>query len=257
MQLWLYWWNVVLLLQPAFSRRRTFLWFTTCVLGFSTRVDNLGVTSIVRALGLDGIYYDNLLDNLHSKGIKLDALSALWPKVVLRVFPGPIRMNDRLVLVGGGIKVGKRGRKMPGVKLLHQDSESNTKPEYIMGHSFQAVSILAQSGLSVFAVPLAARIHEGIVETNRDRRTLMDKMVAQLAIIDISEAYYFVADRYYLCRKMARGLLAQGKHLVVRVKSNAVAWTPYIHTGGRAGRGRPRTLWRTRSNSYPCSGPTW
>jgi hypothetical protein len=217
------------------------VWFTVCVAGFSVRADKLGVTSIVRALGLDGKYYDNLLDNLHSTGVKLDALSATWAKVVLCVFPGLVRVNGRLVLVGDGIKVGKQGRKMPGVKSLHQESESNTKPEYIMGHSFQAVSILARAAQSTFAVPLAARIHEGVVETNRDRRTLMDKMLALLAIVGIEEPYYFVADRYYLCRKIGRGLLAQGNHLVVRVKSNAVAWMPHVHKGGRRGRGRPRT----------------
>ena len=240
MQLWLHWWDVISLLQPAFSRWRTFVWFTVCVAGLSVRSDKLGVTSIVRALGLDGKYYDNLLDNLHSTGVKLDALSATWAKVVLRVFPDLVRINGRLVLVGDGIKVGKQGRKMPGVKSLHQESESNTKAEYIMGHSFQAVSILVQSALSIFAVPLAARIHEGIVETNRDRRTLMDKMVTLLAIVGIEEPYYFVADRYYHCRKIVRGLLAQGNHLVARVRSNAVAWRPYVHNGGRRGRGRPR-----------------
>jgi hypothetical protein len=34
------------------------------------------------------------------------------------------------------------GKKMPGVKLLHQQSESNTKPEYIMGHSLQAIGLV-------------------------------------------------------------------------------------------------------------------
>ncbi len=239
MQLWVYWWNVIRLLQPAFSRRRTFLWFTVCVAGLSIRADKLGVTSIVRALSLDDKYYDNLLDNLHSTGVKLNALSVTWTKIVLKVFPDLIRVNGRLVLVGDGIKVAKQGRKMPGVKLLHQESESNTKPEYIMGHSFQAVSILTQAAQSVLAVPLAARIHEGIVETNRDKRTLMDKMIALLAIVHIEEPYYFVADRYYICRKIVKGLLAQGNHLVVGVKSNAVAWRPY--KGEYSGRGRPRT----------------
>jgi hypothetical protein len=209
------------------------------VAGFSVRADKLGVSSIVRALGLDSKYYDNLLDNLHSTGVKLDALSATWTKAVLRVFPGLVRINGRLVLVGDGIKVGKQGRKMPGVKLLHQESESNTKAEYIMGHSFQAVSILARAAQSIFAVPLAARIHEGVVETNRDRRTLMDKMVALLAIVAVNAPFYFVADAYYACRKMARGLLAQGNHLVTRVRSNAVAWQPYVHKGPKK-RGRPR-----------------
>ncbi len=211
-----------------------------CVAGFSVRTDKLGVTSIIRALGLDGKYYGNLLDNFHSAGIKVDALSAAWAKIVLSVFPDLVRVKGRLVLVGDGIKVAKQGRKMPGAKLLHQESESNTKPEYIMGHSFQAVSVLVRAGQSVFAVPLAARIHEGIVETNRDKRTLMDKMIALLSIVRIEEPYYFVADRYYMCRKIVRGLLAQGNHLVVRVKSNAVAWRPYVHIGKRKGGGRPR-----------------
>jgi hypothetical protein len=129
---------------------------------------------------------------------------------------------------------------MPAVKLLHQESESNTKAEYIMGHSFQAVSLLVQAAQSILAVPLAARIHEGVVETNRDKRTLMDKMIALLTLVGIEEPYYLVADRYYMCRKIVKGLLAQGNHLVVRVKSNAVAWRPYVHKGERRGRGRPR-----------------
>ncbi len=240
MKLWVHWWNVISLLRPVFPRKRTFLWFTVCVAGLSVRADKLGVTSIIRALSLDEKYYDNLLDSLHSSAVKLDALSATWGKVVLSVFPGLLRVNGRLVLVGDGIKVGKQGRKMPGVKLLHQESESNTKPEYIMGHSFQAVSILTQAAQSVFAVPLAARIHEGIIETNRDKRTLMDKMIGLLTIVHIEEPYYFVADRYYMCRKIVRGLLAKGNHLVVRVKLNAVAWMPYIHKGEHRGPGRPR-----------------
>ena len=65
-------------------------------------------------------------------------------------------------------------------------------------------------------------------------------MIALLAIVGIEAPYYLVADRYYHCRKMVRGLLAQGNHLVVRVKSNAVAWRPYVHKGGRRGPGRPR-----------------
>ena len=93
--------------------------------------------------------------------MQLDRLSALWTQAVLRLFPDPLRVNGRRVLVGDGIKVAKSGKKMPGVKLLHQQSDSNTKPEYIMGHSMQAVSMLVRAAQSVFAVPLAVRIHEG------------------------------------------------------------------------------------------------
>jgi len=38
---------------------------------------------------------------------------------------------------------------MPAVKKLHQQSESNTKPEYIFGHSCQAVAVLTQALASV------------------------------------------------------------------------------------------------------------
>ena len=137
----------------------------------------LGVTSIVRALNLRPSLYTKLLDHFHSSGIELDRLSALWARAVLGLFPSPVRINGRLVLVGDGIKAPKRGKKMPAVKLLHQQSESNTKPEYIMGHSMQAVGLLVHAANSVFCVPLAARIHEGLVWSNRDKRTLLDKML--------------------------------------------------------------------------------
>ena len=115
---------------------------------------------------------------------------------------------------------------MPAVKLLHQQSESNTKPEYIMGHSLQAVGLLVHAAQSVFSVPLAARIHEGLVRSNRDRRTLLDKMLGLLDILAITVPCYFVADAYYAAGKIVSGLLKQGHHLVSRVKSNAVAYAP-------------------------------
>jgi len=78
-----------------------------------------------------------------------------------------LRFNGRIVLLADGIKVGKEGRRMPGVKSLHQESQSNSKSEFIMGHSIQAVSVLAGTTVHAIAVPLTARIHEGIVLSNR------------------------------------------------------------------------------------------
>jgi hypothetical protein len=150
------WWNAIWRLRLAFSRLRTFLWFATAVAGFTVRTELLGVTSLVRALKLEARFYNKLVDHFHSPAVQLDRLAALWTRTVLRLFPQPLRINGRCIVVGDGIKVPKRGRKMPGVKLLHQQSESNTKPEYIMGHSLQAVSLLVQAAASVFAVPLAA-----------------------------------------------------------------------------------------------------
>lgn len=240
LELWAVWWNAILLLRPAFSRLRTFMWFVTAVAGLTVRVELLGVTSIVRALNLRPRLYTKLLDHFHSSGVKLERLSALWAQVVLQLFPGIVRVNNRLVLVGDGIKAPKRGKKMPAVKLLHQQSESSTKPEYIMGHSMQAVGLLVHAAKSVFSVPLAVRIHEGLVWSNRDKRTLLDKMLGLLDILAIEAPFYFVADAYYAAGKMVSGLLEQGNHLLTRVKSNAVAYAPAPPKKGRKTRGRPK-----------------
>src|SRR6202171_1499219 len=241
LSLWGICWNAILLLRPAFSRLRTFMWFATAVAGLTVRLELLGVTSIVRALNLRPRLYTKLLDHFHSSGINLDRLSALWTQAVLQMFPHLVRVNGRLVLVGDGIKAPKRGKKMPAVKLLHQQSESNTKPEYIMGHSMQAVGLLVTAAKSVFSVPLAVRIHEGLVWSNRDKRTLLDKMLGLLDILAIKVPFYFVADADCAAGKMLNGLLKQGNHLVTRVKSNAVPYAPAPPKKGRKTRGRPKT----------------
>jgi len=224
--LWNHWWEMVRELRSAGTRTRTFLWMAVCLAGLTIRQDLMGVTSIVRALGLQPICYDRLLDFFHSPALNLDRLTRAWCRLVFRVHPGILRVNGKPVLAGDGIKIPKAGRKMPAVKKLHQSSESNTKPKYIFGHSGQAVAVLTQALSSVFALPLACRIHEGVVFSNRDQRTLLDKMILLLDSLDLKEPFYFVADAYYATGKIARGLLAQGNHLVTRVRSNSVAWYP-------------------------------
>lgn len=224
--LWKVWWEMVCELRPACARTRTFLWMGVCLAGMAIRRDLAGVTSIVRVLGLLPECYDRLLDFFHSPALCLDKLTRLWCSLVFRAHPGILRVNGRPVLVGDGIKVPKAGRKMPAVKKLHQPSESNTKPPYIFGHSCQAVAVLAQALSSVFAVPLACRIHEGVVFSNRDRRTLLDRMIALIDSLGMTEPFIFVADAYYATGKIVRGLLAGGNHLVTRVKSNSVAYFP-------------------------------
>jgi hypothetical protein len=54
-----------------------------------------------------------------------------------------------------------------------------------MGHSFQAISLLVQGvGGDIAAVPpLVSRIHKVLVFSNRDTRTLLDKLSALLCSI--------------------------------------------------------------------------
>lgn len=212
------------------------MWMLVVLMGFCVREDLMGVTSFVRVLGLMPECYDRLLDFFHSTGLCIDRLTSCWTTLVLSRHPGLVRSGERVVLVADGIKVAKSGRKMPAVKRLHQESESNTKPEYIMGHSMQAISVLVMWGQSVAAIPLIARIHEGLKFTNRDKQTLPDKMNAMLKSLPIGQPFILVADAYYACAKIACGI--DGK-LITRVKSNTVAYELPIPPKTPT-RGRPR-----------------
>ena len=244
MRIWTEWWSWVEPLRAACSRSRSFLWLLVSLAGVSIRSDLLGVTSIVRALGLRADCYDRLLDFFHSRAVDPDALCRCWVKTVFARMPGILRVHGRPVLLGDGIKIPKRGRKMPAVKLLHQVSESNTKPEYIMGHSIQAVSVLVSAASTFFAVPLSARIHEGLVFSNRDKRTLPKKFLCLVEALGIAEPVYLVADAYYACHAMALGLIDAGSHLISRLRKNSVAFEPVPQTGAKRKRGRPKFFGR-------------
>ncbi len=236
MDLWLAWWNIVSLLRPAFSRSRTFLWFLLVLVAFAVRKDLFGVTSFVRALGLSDQCYERLLHFFHSDAVKLDQLTELWLSLIMKFFPVHY-VNGSPVLLLDGIKNAKEGLKMPGVKFLHQQSESNTKPQYIMGHSFQAFGVLCQVRGYFFCVPVCARIHEGIVRSNRDKRTLIDKANEMLAAICQDLKFILLADAYYANGKMIGGTAARSCNLVTRVRKSTVAYerapTPKLRKRGR------------------------
>jgi hypothetical protein len=205
---------------------------------FTVREDFAGVTSLIRAMGLDEFYYDRLLDFFHSTGIDLRRLKSLWTNVVIKTGLA-IQIDGRVIVVGDGIKIPKEGKKMPGVKSLHQESESNSKPEFIMGHSFQAVALLTSALGYVFATPLAAEIHEGVVESNRDSRTLLGKMATLVQSLALTVPAYFLGDAYYAKQTLILPLLKTGVHVLTRVAKSAVAYYP-PSTTGKKGRGRPK-----------------
>lgn len=236
--LWLAWLRAVENLRPACARNTTFLWLTVGLAALCLRPDLGGVTSLVRALGLNPASYYCLLHLFHSDALRLDQLTLCWRAALERLLARRlVRVKGRPVLLVDGLKRGKEGRKMPAVKSLHQESGSNSKADFIMGHSLQAVAVLAQAAGVCLAVPVAARIHEGICWSNRDRRTLLDKMGALILGLQWSEPVIVVADAYYAAEKFARTLLANDHHLVTRLKTTAIAFFPAPPTSSKK-RGR-------------------
>jgi hypothetical protein len=213
---------------------------TIVLMGFTVRPDLAGVTSFVRGLWLTEAGYYSLLRNFHSSGICHARLRELWARLCLRLFDQRlVRVNGKPVVIGDGIKVPKEGRRMPAVKSLHQESNSNSKREYIMGHSCQAIGILVEAVGSFFSVPLACRIHEGLVFSNRDKRTLLDKLVTLLVEVNLGCGCYLVVDAYYASQKIIRPLLRLGSHVITRMRTTAVAYHPMLPSRKRS-RGRPR-----------------
>ena len=266
MLLWLQWFQLVQWLRPACARKRTFLWLILVLAAMSTRSETAGVTSFVRSLWLKPQCYHRLLHFFHSNGLDLRKLMVTWTALVLRFFgKSLIHVNGRLVLVADGLKVGKEGLKMPGVKSLHQESASNSKRQYIMGHSCQAISVLVKAPGNILAVPLACRIHEGVVFSNRCRRSLLDKLVGLLFDLQLEAACYLVVDAYYASRKVALPLIAKGHHVVTRLRSNSVAYLQ-VKAPETPRRGRPRRygakiklqkLFRKRSKFLRAPSPVY
>lgn len=260
MALWWAWFRCVQELRGACARRRTFLWMSLVLAGLSIRADLAGVSSIVRVLGLEAKVYRRLLHVFHTPGLDLDKLTGAWTALVLRLFT-PFRVGNRLVLIGDGLKVAKEGKKMPAVKKLHQSSENNSKPTYIFGHSFQALGLLVCGPLGhLCCVPLTSRIHEGVMFTNRDQRTLLDKFALLFLdlVAQINAPTVLIVDAYYASRKVLRPLLAEAHHIITRLKCTAVAYYPAVQPKIRR-RGRPRKygkkvrlrdLWGVRAKQF-------
>jgi hypothetical protein len=148
--------------RECFSRGATFKWFVTIIIGMVVRFDNLGVTSIIRALGLKPTY--ELLDRyFRSDAWKLTELERKWWHVVADYAP-LMKHNGVAVLVGDGIKVSKEGRRMPGVKRLHQESENSSKAANITGQMYGGIGVLAAAGSKTFCIPLACEMQDGAKE---------------------------------------------------------------------------------------------
>ena len=239
MPLWREWCRLVAQLRPACSRSRTFLWLSCLLVGMTVRNDLAGVTIVVRALGWQPRCYPRLLGLCHSPAVKLHVLNRCWVRMILTTHPGVVTCHDRLVVVGDEIKVGRVGRRMPGVKKLHQTGGGNTKPEFITGHSCQALAVLVGIGRSFLALPLICRIHQGTILTAADQRSLPTKLLGLLDESGITQPIYLLLDAFYANCTIIRGLLKQGHHLISRVKSNAVAYLS-ADPAPTGKRGRPR-----------------
>ena len=127
--------------RKEFSHKAAYGWLIVLAIGFMIRADKLGVTSVVRDLALRPESYESMMRFFRASSWSLASLQTAWLGIVARQAP-LWRYRGRAVLIGDGAKQAKEGRKMPGVKRLRQESETQSKASYIYGHFWGCVGIL-------------------------------------------------------------------------------------------------------------------
>jgi hypothetical protein len=158
--MWNYLDTVLVSFKVCFNRKATFSCFVIIVIGLMLGSDSAGITSIIRTLGLEPVGYEALIHFFRSTAWTLVAIRKQWVRIVIN--SGTLFMENGMpILIGDGVKQSKEGRKMPGVKKLHQESENSGKPEYMHGHMFGSVGILVGSIDKLFCLPLSATLHDG------------------------------------------------------------------------------------------------
>jgi hypothetical protein len=269
-------WNflngILIQFRSCFSRNASFKWFVVIVIGLMIRSDKLGVTSIVRDLSLAEGAYIPMLNFFRSNAWNIENLIIKWCLIVKEHAP-ICREDGMILLVGDGVKQPKEGKKMPGVKKLHQESENSSKAEYIFGHMFGSVGILMGNASKMFCVPVSTRIHDGIKTIKRWCNALpeiaQDSHVVQM-ISDgfniaktMGESSLLLLDRYFLSvpaliklDELNQKIDYATLYILVKVKTSYIAYAKPPETKGR-GRRRKKgdsikfvTLFETKKSEF-------
>jgi hypothetical protein len=234
------------------------------------RSDHLGMTTLIRDLSLHPRCYETLIHFFRSSAWSLESLRLIWLQVVRSAAP-LLYVQERVVLVGDGMKQAKEGRRMPGVKKLHQESENSSKGEYIFGHLFGAIGIIAGTPEKWFCLPLFMNLQDGmktIFGWGQQPKERQASHVVQMIDQAFAAAKGFgnallLLDRYFLSIPALEQLNAWNQsgttrlHIVTKAKSNAVAYER--PTAKKKGRGRPPKkgktvklleLFQTRTDSF-------
>ena len=230
--------------RKCFSRTQSYEWFVVIVIGLMLRSDHLGVTSIVREFMLTDSAYIAMLHFFRSTSWCVEAIMMAWVDIVKSTTVLK-QESGRYILIGDGVKEAKEGRKMPGVKSLHQESDNSSKGEYIHGQLFGGIGILAGNDTKTYSILLSARLHDGIAAIRKwwEADNYIEESHVVKTIQDAAKAVrrlgssILLLDRLYLTRPMLEAL-AKVQELVVvtKAKSNCTAYFPPGEYKGRGAR---------------------
>lgn len=147
--------------NEVFKRKRAFKWFVVVIIGLIVRSDSYGITSIVRELSIAPKYYETMIHFFHSEAWELEKIKKIWIQIIKKSNLLYYE-NNQPIMIGDGVKQAKEGKKMPGVKKHHQDSENSSKAEYMHGHLFGVIGVLIGKMGKQYCVPITAAVHDGV-----------------------------------------------------------------------------------------------
>jgi hypothetical protein len=251
--------------RHAFSREKSFDNFSRIMLGFILRDDNIGVTDFVRSgFGNDEnptAIYHRLDRFFRSSSFELDSLREIWCSFLANDCNDAIEIDGRRVIIGDGVKQGKSGRKMAGVKRYCQSSESMAKPNMIWGHLFGAIGLLTGSPSGkMFCTPINADIEDGVhtinMWENKDykKKTHVVQMLDQgiKVLKNTNHSYFYALDRYFLSRPVINMIDEVNDvskrddksnntiEIVTKLRRNGIGYEEPLKVEGPRKRGRPR-----------------
>ena len=255
--------------KSQFSRVAAFKWFTVVVLGFMVRTDKLGITSVLRALSIAPKSYESIHHFFRADSWALENIQTRWYEIVSRHMP-QLKHMDKVLLVGDGTKQSKEGRYMPGVKKLAQESETQSKPEYIHGHMWGGVGVLVGKVREFSCVPLSLKIHDGLQAVSEWNGTNPVSHVIEmirdgvLAAQGLKRHALFVLDRYFLSVPALLELRQQNAtnkykvDIITKLKKSTIAYEPVpTRLPGQRGRNQKKgekvkltKLFDTRSEQF-------
>ena len=96
--------------RPCFARQAAFHWFAVAVLGFMVRIDQCGVSSFVRWLGIEPSLYTALLSFFRARSWHLPTIMHHGWKIVLERC-APVTIDGRLILAGDAMWSPERMRR--------------------------------------------------------------------------------------------------------------------------------------------------
>jgi hypothetical protein len=79
---------------------------------------------------------------------------------------------------------------MPGVKKLFQESENSSKPEYIFGHMFDAIGVIAGNTKKLSCIPLFINLQDGLKTIHSWKQTEKTSYASASHVVQMIENGY-------------------------------------------------------------------